>query len=483
MSQHLVKDVEKTDSTSSGEVSESSSFTDEKTVVSTGTDVQTIVYDVPEKRGNRVTRFLQYTFFSTYRKLFTFTFFANLAVFIGFVAKTKGAPLASDVVDATAANLMVCILFRQENFVNVVYEIFTRAPQSLPIWIRTDLAKVFHYGGAHSGTGVASVVWFILYTAVVTRNYVLDPTIAARGVVITAYFLLACFLFILIAAHPTFRVKFHDSFEATHRFAGWTIVIAFWTSFMLAADEQRRINHIPLGLQIAKTPAFWFLCVITFCIILTWLRLRHRDVYPEVLSNHAIRLHFKYRPLKPFYGVRVSTRPLMEWHAFATIPDDDENGKITGYSFVVSNAGDWTDSIIKNPPKKLWIRGDPLYGLLISARLFKSYIIVATGSGIGPFLSLIHANLAPCRILWSTPSPETTYGQTIINTVLKADPKAIIWNTRERGRPDMVALTYQLVQESNAEAVFIISNPKVTRLVVYGMETRGVPAYGAIFDS
>ncbi len=47
----------------------------------------------------------------------------------------------------------------------------------------------------------------------------------------------------------------------------------------------------------------------------------------------------------------------------------------------------------------------------------------------------------------------------------------------------MVALTYQLVLESNAEAVFIISNPKVTKKVVYGMETRGIPAYGAIFDS
>ncbi len=86
-------------------------------------------------------------------------------------------------------------------------------------------------------------------------------------------------------------------------------------------------------------------------------------------------------------------------------------------------------------------------------------------------------------ILWSTQKPEVTFGQTIIDTVLKADPKAVIWNTRERGRPDMIQLTHQLVRESDAEAVFIISNPKVTRLVVYGMETRGIACYGAIFDS
>jgi hypothetical protein len=70
-----------------------------------------------------------------------------------------------------------------------------------------------------------------------------------------------------------------------------------------------------------------------------------------------------------------------------------------------------------------------------------------------------------------------------MNAVLRADPDAVVWNTRELGRPDMVALTYQLVLDSNAEAVFVISNPKLTRKVVYGMETRGIPAYGAIFDS
>jgi glutamine phosphoribosylpyrophosphate amidotransferase len=47
----------------------------------------------------------------------------------------------------------------------------------------------------------------------------------------------------------------------------------------------------------------------------------------------------------------------------------------------------------------------------------------------------------------------------------------------------MVEMCWNLVQESGAEAVFIISNPKVTWKVVYGMETRGIPAYGAIFDS
>ena len=56
-------------------------------------------------------------------------------------------------------------------------------------------------------------------------------------------------------------------------------------------------------------------------------------------------------------------------------------------------------------------------------------------------------------------------------------------DTREHGKPDMVKLTYRLVREFNAEAVVIISNEALTRKVVYGMMSRGIPAFGAIWDS
>ena len=59
-------------------------------------------------------------FFSTYRKIFTVVFFANIAVLIALIAKNHGTPSAPDVGSAASANLMVTILFRQENFVNLV---------------------------------------------------------------------------------------------------------------------------------------------------------------------------------------------------------------------------------------------------------------------------------------------------------------------------------------------------------------------------
>jgi len=82
----------------------------------------------------------------------------------------------------------------------------------------------------------------------------------------------------------------------------------------------------------------------------------------------------------------------------------------------------------------------------------------------------------------------------MIDLLYKTDPGAIIIDTRKTGRPDLVKIGYRVWEESRSagrggdgevgcEAVVIISNQKVTKKVVYGLESRGVAAYGAIFDS
>ena len=59
----------------------------------------------------------------------------------------------------------------------------------------------------------------------------------------------------------------------------------------------------------------------------------------------------------------------------------------------------------------------------------------------------------------------------------------MIHDTTVLGRPDMVKMSYSVAKDFKAEAVIIIANEKITKQVVYGLEARGVPAYGAIWDS
>ncbi|KAG5806799.1 hypothetical protein H9Q74_008962 [Fusarium xylarioides] len=405
---------------------------------------------LPDQKGSEMTRDLRYKHASTYRRIFTFIFITNLAVFIALLVTSKASILSRDAASAASANLMV-----------------------------------FHYGGFHSGAGVAATAWYMAYTILATQEWAADRQEYRLVNMITGWIVVAMFLVILVAAYPSIRRKFHDHFEAFHRFAGWVSLLAFWVHNIVSARVTAHEWNKSIGYALVRSPNFWCICVTTSCTIASWSRLRRRVVYPEKLSDHATRLHFKYRGMKPFYGLKISDKPMTEWHAFATIPDiEPESGKVEGFSVVVSNAGDFTKKQIMNDSeRKLWVRGAPLHGLLYTSKLFRRIVIVATGSGIGPCLSLLHADETPRRVLWSTRDPEKTYGPTVVGAVQRADPNAVIWNTTERGYPDIVRETYQLVVESDAEAVYIISNPKVTEKVVFGMQTRGIPAYGAIFDS
>jgi hypothetical protein len=118
------------------------------------------------------------------------------------------------------------------------------------------------------------------------------------------------------------------------------------------------------------------------------------------------------------------------------------------------------------------------------AKIFHKIVIITTGSGIMPRLGVMQdIPRTACRVLWSTPNLWQTCGEGICNTLLGVDPRAIIIDTKASRRPDLVQLAYDLYMESATEAVFGISNPKLTRKGVYGMECRGVPAFGNICDS
>lgn len=178
----------------------------------------------------------------------------------------------------------------------------------------------------------------------------------------------------------------------------------------------------------------------------------------------------------------MSRDGVREFHPFAGISGLDD--RTNEFSMIVSKAGDWTKKAIQDPPRKLWKRGIPMRGVINVASMFKRVVFIATGSGIGPVLSVLSLrDRFSCRIIWSTREPETTYQKEIVDYVRKVDPNAIIFNTSENQNPDLVREAYRLYKSHDAEAVFIISNPKVTRKVIYDLECRGVPIFGVIFDS
>lgn len=439
------------------------------------------IEDLEAQLYNRPKRFawIRYFILDVYRRLFSLVFLANVGIFIAIMI-TDRKLLA--LVNATAANLMACGLARQPLVVNSIFKAVCSIPRTAPLRLRLLAAKAHHYGGVHSGCGIASLVWYTGFVGMMSREFWSSGQTSpiTMPAVVLSYIIIALLLAIIMVAFPTFRVRKHDYFELIHRFSGWLVVALFVALLFVFCDDFSKVSHQPLGIFLVKLPAFWFLVITVMAIVHPWLLLRKVPVEPEYLSSHAIRLHFSHTSTSFGKGIQVSTYPLRDWHAFATFPDID--GK--GFSSVVSKAGDWTSACIANPPTHLWKRGVLIHGFAYVMRVFQRIIVVTTGSGMGPCLSFLgDENRPDIRVVWQTRSPLKTYGQGVLDMVAILDPNAIVIDTDRSARIDMVPIIRRLVKEHRAEAVCVVSNPVVTTRVVYELEKTGTPAFGPIFDS
>jgi len=446
--------------------------------------------ELPPKKHTKAFRVLRWTWMTIYHRLCLLVLLPNVVVMVTLAAQHDLFKIPMpDIATAVAANTAAAVLMRQDLVINLLFTIVGKCPPSAPLRIRRVLAKIYHLGGVHSGAGIAATIWFTLFNATLLWGWQTDtiPGLPKnRFSFIVALTIAIDLLLILIVAfaHPDLRRQYHNTFEAVHRFAGWLAVLLFWIHLIILTNmlETSKEPQRPLGAALLRSPAIYLLMLITASLISPWLRLRRVPLQIEHLSNHASRWHFRYANVDLCSAARVTDRPLKEWHSFAAIPEQDGNG----FSLIVSNAGDWTKRMINNPPTKLWIRGIPTRGVLHIAPVFNRIVLVATGSGIGPVLSLLSARDIPCRILWSARDPIHTYAKAIIDEVFVADRAAMILDTKvmtKDNRPDLLRLAYSLYRESNAEAVFVISNQKVTEKLVYRLEARGVPTFAPIFDS
>jgi hypothetical protein len=376
------------------------------------------------------------------------------------------------------ANIALAILIRQQYVINLLFWLATRAPTSWPLSIRWTLGKVYHFGGVHVGGALAGTAWFAIYVGSLAYHLANGLPGASPGLVVVTVALLVDLLLMAVLALPSLRARHHDRFERTHRFGGWAALLLFWVQTVMFVDAQR--GPVPLAGALLAAPGFWTLILVTVSIALPWLRLRKVPVKVETPSSHVALAHFNYG-VTPFAGssTAISRSPLLEWHSFANVPAPGE----AGFRLTISRAGDWTGGFIDDVPSQVWVKGIPTAGVANIEVLFKRVIYVATGSGIGPCLPHLLAQQVPARLVWSTRSPRQTYGDGLVDEILAVQPHAIIWDTNAHGRPDLVELAYQAYRSFDAEAVICISNKKLTWRVVYGMESRGIPAYGAIWDS
>ncbi|KAI7280112.1 hypothetical protein KC343_g2035 [Hortaea werneckii] len=444
-------------------------------------------YTMPEIQGQKLWGTLRFKYLSTYRMLMATVFALNLAAalicFNRATSRNHRVARRDIAITATSANLTANVLMRQEHFINALFHIACGLPASTPLQLRRQVAKLaYSQGGIHAACGISALAWYIYYIVQQTfhSHGKRSDTVAYSAISALVIGLLAVVITTSIAG---FRRRFHDHWELSHRFGGWSAICLFWAQIIISAVSSARKASRPAGSVLVSTPSFWMLIVITVCLIYPWLWLRRLPVKAQRRSTHAIELRLHNRNVASCASLSMSISPVTETHNFVAIPHAPEDPE-RGYSVIVSNAGDWTRDFINSPPTHVWHRGAPVIGMMRIAACFRPVLVIATGSGIGPCLSFLNCHRGhPAHVLWSARSPEDVYGGEILSNVLEADRGALIIDTKETGRFELTEVAWAKMQQTKAEAAVIISNAKVTRDVVFGMEARGIIAFGAIFDS
>ena len=216
-------------------------------------------------------------------------------------------------------NLSIAILIRQQHIINLLFWLVTQAPTSWPLSIRWMLGKVYHFGGLHSGCAVSATVWFAILLVSMTFHVLNGLPGVSASTVKVMYALLVILLLMIVMALPGNRSHFHNNFEVTHRFGGWTALLLFWVQTVMFINDRRGDDS--LGYALLSSPSFWMLMILSTSIVLPWLRLQKVPVEVETPSSHVTLAQFDYG-VTPFAGssTAISRNPLLEWHSFANIP-------------------------------------------------------------------------------------------------------------------------------------------------------------------
>ncbi|KAI3439998.1 Lipase_GDSL domain-containing protein [Psidium guajava] len=418
--------------------------------------------------------------FTVYKRLFVVCLTLNVVALV--LAATRHFPYSRNRAALfSIANIFALTLCRSEAFLRVAFWLTVKllGHSCVPLPAKTATTSLLQsLGGIHSGCGISSLAWLV-YALLLTIK---DRANTSPEIIGVASAILVLIALSSLSAFPLVRHLHHNVFERTHRFAGWLALCLLWGFVILTVAYDPRTKSYKsheLGSRLVRQQEFWFTVGITVLIIIPWVTVRRVPVKVSSPSGHASIIKFPGGVKAGILG-RISPSPLSEWHAFGII----SNGK-DEHMMLAGAVGDFTKSLVANPPTHLWVRQVHFAGLPYLVNMYERVLLVATGSGICVFLSFL---LQPCRasvcLLWVAKNVEQNFGKEIKEMVSRHPrDKVIVHDTAVHGRPNVAKMSVDTATKWGADVVIVTSNPEGSRDVVNACKTQGIAAFGPIWDS
>ena len=414
----------------------------------------------------------------TYRVLFTSALLVNLCLLFCYFACNSLKDQSFPAFFATV-NIFVAILVRNEIFLNVLYRVLTKTCRALetPVAIKNSVTSgLLHLGGIHAGCAVASLVW----VGVSVFHPASEGLVDKHGAIVPLFRLLMAILIIMcIMSLPAIRDRYHDLFEFTHRFLGWSALLLLWVYALLTISWSPETAETGLFVATTKGISLLLTVLIAALILSPWLTVRRVRVQARVQSPAIIEITFPGGSEPGTFG-RISRHALADWHAFAVVSGER---KAVSHMMVISGVGDFTKGLITKPPEALYVRKLKFPGLPYCVPMYRRSVIIATGAGMAPYLSLLPVlQRGSHRLIWIGRSFRECFGNNLCDIAFRW-PDLVLVDTTNGTRPDLTALAVDNYRSFRADAVFVGSNPEGTRRIVSGCRALGIPAFGPSWDS
>jgi hypothetical protein len=375
-----------------------------------------------------------------------------------------------------SVNLFTAILVRNELFLNALYRVLIKccSPVQIPVAIKhTVTSSLLHIGGIHAGCAAASLIWLSFGMLSLLSHDAAEKKQWALFLVLGGIIMLLAVM--CITAAPMVRSRYHNFFEIVHRFFGWCALLLMWMMLLLATSWGPRSAASGSQLSAIECISFGLAVSIAGLILAPWLTVRKVTVHTQILSRSIIEIKFVGSSGPGMFG-RISRHALGDWHAFALVPGGRGG---SSHSMIISAIGDFTRELITGPPEKLYVRAIKFPGLPSCVLMYQRSIIIATGAGMAPYLSVLPVlSRERHRLIWVGRAFRECFGDDFCDMVF-AWPDVVLIDTTKVGRPDLLALAAENYRSFGADAVFVGSNPEGTREIVSGCRELGIPAFGA----
>ncbi|WP_339376802.1 hypothetical protein [Nostoc sp. 106C] len=389
----------------------------------------------------------------------------------------------------SVGNILVAVLVRNELILHLLYRLAVWTSVKI-VYGKYYLNSGVHYiGGVHASCATWGFLWLIVDVFQQLGNPS-DPLSMATSSdpisIVTSSILLTLLFIIILTAIPPFRHKFHDTFEISHRYLGWTClsILVFHQirfQFIIAFNQAYPLETL------LTNPVLLMIALMIFSIFLPWISVQCFD---------------NFRMDCPSVGVLVVTLPGradvgtfarisldgIEWHSFSVAGTSfNKQTDSSEIHLIIGAVGDWTKNLIRqvekgNWPKRLWVRRVKPPGFMFSINAYSRVVVIATGAGIAPVIPHVIENSHKLCIVWIANEHKQTYGEKLWS-LLDSHPRCNIFDTGMHGRPNVEQLALGAVRDFRAQAVFCVSNKVVTEKVVKTCLEKGISAYGATWDS